>query len=136
MSTQNQAVIADFRRLIKPYHNLIWHHCTHSVQCDGDHGLPDLLIIGPGAVLWRECKPHRHAHLSPGQVTWRYTIQAAGADWAIWTPEDVEDGTMDRDLRHAAGLPATSCQDRPGREIHAPGRGGRCECGAWALASL
>lgn len=103
MAQQIEAVLFDFRQAVRNYPNLVWHHCRHSQSCEGN-GLPDLLIIGPGAILWRECKPHAGARISPAQTWWRYAIQAYGADWAIWTPEDVTSGKMAADLARAAGL--------------------------------
>lgn len=68
------------------------------VACN--RGFPDLLILGPGGVLFRELKmttmPGRG--LSPIQVTWRDRVKASGQDWGIWTPRDLRDGCIEREL--------------------------------------
>ncbi len=56
-------------------------------------GWPDLVIWGPGGIVYRELKsdlgrPSR-AQLRLGQA-----LAAAGADWAIWRPDDWRHGTI------------------------------------------
>jgi hypothetical protein len=103
MAARQEAVLGDFRIAVKEYPHLVWHHCLHSARCEGTPGLADLVIIGPGGILFRECKPHPGAHPSPAQTAWKYAILGAGGDWALWTPADVASGAMDADLRRAAG---------------------------------
>ncbi len=50
-------------------------------------GWPDLEIIGPGGVLWREVKTAR-GRLEPAQWRWGQLLLAAGQDWAVWGPAD------------------------------------------------
>jgi hypothetical protein len=65
-------------------------------------GYPDLMIIGPGGVLFRELKTEAGmrpgAGLRPDQTTWRYRLTAAGQDWAIWTPKDLATGLIESEL--------------------------------------
>lgn len=64
-------------------------------------GFPDVMIVGPGGVLYRELKTAAAPNLQPGQTTWKYRLQAAGQDWAIWTARDLDSGRVDAEL---AGL--------------------------------
>jgi len=60
------------------------HYCRDSLRCEGATGLPDLILAGPGGVLWRELKAG--GDLDDGQRAWRDTLRKSGADWAVWTP--------------------------------------------------
>lgn len=63
---------------------------------DTQPGFPDLVIVGRH-VLWRELKmPYKR--LTAAQVIWKYRLLAAGADWGIWYPDDLESGTIDEQL--------------------------------------
>ena len=156
MPRQHEAVLDDFREAVREYPHLVWHHCLHSTRCEGTPGLADLIIIGPGGILFRECKPHPGAHPSPAQTAWKYAILGAGGDWALWTPEDVTSGRMGEDLRRAAAVPhmtlrpatpvravtnvapgvtdVTAECDRAAETHTYTGRpDGRCQCGAFYL---
>lgn len=52
-------------------------------------GFTDLVLV-KGRVLFRELKV-KGGTLSPEQREWRDALQAAGADWDIWTPDDWDD---------------------------------------------
>jgi len=69
------------------------------VQGDGK-GYPDLTIVGPGGVLWRELKSARGA-LSPEQVVWLKTLNRAAGEGsaAVWKPEDLHSGRIEAELR-------------------------------------
>ena len=60
------------------------------VAADGA-GWPDLVLVHPvrGKVLYRELK-RDGGKLRPEQERWRDVLQAAGADWAQWTPADLD----------------------------------------------
>jgi hypothetical protein len=68
-----------------------------AVQGDGK-GYPDLTIVGPAGVLFRELKSATGT-LSPEQKGWSLKLRAAGADFAVWTPADLRCGRIDRELR-------------------------------------
>lgn len=55
-------------------------------------GWPDWVIVG-GRILFRELKA-QHGRLSSEQRRVGYLLQAAGADWAVWRPSDLLDGTI------------------------------------------
>jgi hypothetical protein len=57
-----------------------------AVQGDGK-GFPDLVLVGPGGVLWRELKNATNG-LDADQRLWRDALIAAGANWALWRPKD------------------------------------------------
>lgn len=50
-------------------------------------GWPDLTLVGPGGVLYREVKTSR-GRLEPAQWECGQRLLAAGADWAVWRPSD------------------------------------------------
>lgn len=60
-------------------------------------GFPDLVITGPGGVLWRELKSDR-GRLSAEQKVWLAALDAAGANVAVWQPEHLTDGTIPGEL--------------------------------------
>ncbi len=51
----------------------------------GHAGLPDLVIVGAGGVLWRELKSAT-GRLSPDQIVWLKALAAAGQDVDVWRP--------------------------------------------------
>ena len=60
-------------------------------------GWPDSVIIGPRGILYRELKS-QSGTLSPEQTEVGYRLTAAGADFAIWRPGHLLDGTIAREL--------------------------------------
>lgn len=73
-----------------------------SQRTAANQGFPDLQIIGPGGILFRELKTEAGMQpgkgLRPEQTTWRYRLTAAGQDWAIWTPKDLDSGLIESEL--------------------------------------
>ncbi len=60
-------------------------------------GWPDLMILGPRGLLFRELKsadgrPSR-AQLAIGGI-----LRQLGQDWAIWRPADLDSGRIGREL--------------------------------------
>jgi len=79
-----------------------WWHDSDSRK--NKAGLPDLLIVGgprdddePPAELWRELKVPPD-DLRPAQREFGERMNAAGGNWAVWTPADWRDGTIRREL--------------------------------------
>jgi hypothetical protein len=64
-------------------------------------GFPDLVLCGPGGVLFRELK-RQDGKLRPEQQQWGDALLQAGADWRAWRPGDLIDGTIERELRRLA----------------------------------
>lgn len=60
-------------------------------------GFPDLVIIGPNGVLWRELKIPPDG-LTGAQRALGYTLQASGQDWAVWIPRDRDSGRIRREI--------------------------------------
>lgn len=68
-----------------------------AVQADGK-GYPDLTIVGPGGVLFRELKSAT-GRPSPEQRMWAAKLESAGANFAVWRPADLRSGRIERELR-------------------------------------
>lgn len=83
------------RALIKAY-GLLGYHPYDSRR--SAPGWPDWTIVGPGGLIFRELKSPT-GRLSSDQVTWQYTLRAAGADAKVWRPADLHDGTIARELQ-------------------------------------
>jgi hypothetical protein len=63
-------------------------------------GWPDWTIIGT-RVLWRELKTG-DGQLTTEQRRVGWLLIAAGAEWAIWRPEDLTSGRIERELADIA----------------------------------
>lgn len=64
-------------------------------------GFPDLVILGARGVLWREIKIPPD-ELSSAQKQVKYTLIAARMNWAVWTPDDLANGTIHLQLEGIA----------------------------------
>lgn len=64
--------------------------------------MPDFIIIGPAGISWREAKPDGDHPRGP-QITWKYRLMAAGADWGVWTPRDVNGGLVEAEVARLRG---------------------------------
>lgn len=60
----------------------------------GHKGLPDLVIVGPGGVLWRELKSAT-GKLSVDQVLWLADLRTADQDAGVWRPNAWPDRIQD-----------------------------------------
>lgn len=81
---------------------LLWHHCPDSRRCKGNRGFPDLVIAGPGGIIFAEVKGP-DGETSAEQDLWGWTISdRKPARWRLWRPADLEDGTIERELRQLA----------------------------------
>ena len=98
-----EAIVPEVAQLLDSYgQRLRWIHVPDSRRLYGTAGCPDYVIVGARGVLWRECKPRASSTLKPAQVAWRYLLLAAGADYAIWTQRQLDDGTAERELEAIA----------------------------------
>jgi hypothetical protein len=80
-------------------YKVLAHWCGDSRRCQGDKGLPDLILAGLYAVMYREVKRDQFDTLSPGQVTWKYTLAAAGVDYAVWHYADLASGLVEKQIK-------------------------------------
>ena len=60
-------------------------------------GFPDLVLVG-SRILYRELKT-QVGKLTAEQKGWGDRLRAAGGDWAVWRPENLQSGTILRELR-------------------------------------
>lgn len=67
-----------------------------AVQGDGI-GWPDLVIVGPHRVLYRELKSARGT-VSAQQRAWLHALTAAGQDAAVWATQDLMSGRIEHEL--------------------------------------
>lgn len=77
-------------------HGLYGYHTTDS-RWSTARGFPDWVIIGRRGILWRELKSP-WGQLTPDQRRVRNLLVAAGADWDVWRPADLESGRIDREM--------------------------------------
>lgn len=71
------------------------------VSGDGK-GFPDLVLAGAGGVAFRELKGPR-GRMRPDQTEWQHTLLRAEADVDVWTPKQLHDGTITRELQAISG---------------------------------
>jgi hypothetical protein len=70
---------------------------THDSRRDLGAGFPDLVLAGPGGVLFRELK-NDHGQLRPEQQRWRYRLLAGGTDYGVWRPDQWRSGFIEKEL--------------------------------------
>lgn len=69
-----------------------------STPVQGDPGFPDLLLVRRGTVLAVELKSER-GRLTTEQERWLAELGGAGVLVAVWRPEDLRSGRIERVLR-------------------------------------
>jgi hypothetical protein len=89
----------EVRRLAKR-HGVHGMHILDSRRAIGAAGMPDWMFIGRD-VLWRELK-RAYEGLEGEQAAWRWRLLAAGANYGIWRPLDLETGRIDQELQAIA----------------------------------
>ena len=87
---------------------LLYHHCGDSRHCSGPKGLPDLIIAGPGGVLFAELKSDTGV-TSADQDMWAWVFHQVGRTVRLWRPADLKDGRIRQELElivlsHAAAI--------------------------------
>lgn len=100
-------LMANVRQLCRLLGLRVYH--THDSR-RSDPGFPDLVIVGPGAVLYRELKTER-GRLRPEQREWLEALRTAGQSADVWRPGDWLSGEIGRQLRDAA-RPSTTASSR------------------------
>ncbi len=63
---------------------LVYH--TYSSR-RSEAGFPDVVVVGPRGILFRELKSER-GRVTSGQREWLDRLNDAGADAAVWRPAD------------------------------------------------
>lgn len=102
LSSPNQISESDFQKQVIDLaqtlgYGLIYHNPDSRRS---QAGFPDLILgnYKTSRVLARELKTAT-GKLSPEQVTWITTMQAAGINAGVWRPEDLTNGHITKDLR-------------------------------------
>jgi hypothetical protein len=70
---------------------LLTYHTLDSRR--SERGFPDLVLVGPRGVLWRELKSSS-GRLTTDQRTWLDRLNDAGADAAVWRPDSWPDQVL------------------------------------------
>jgi hypothetical protein len=78
-------------------------------------GFPDLIIVGPAGILFREMKPSG-GQLRGEQKRWQWRLREAGQDAGIWQPRHWNDGSIAAELATLAGQNAEADDDEPDPE--------------------
>lgn len=81
---------------------LLAYHTHASIHSPS--GFPDLVILGPGGILFRELKSATGI-VSAAQEMWLRALKAAGMDAEVWRPEDLASQRIIRELRVVAAKP-------------------------------
>jgi hypothetical protein len=80
---------------------ILWHHCTRAYVCEGDNGLPDLILIGKRGVLWLELKSS-YGWLKTPQLKYKERLEQAGQKYRVLRPRSLYDGSLDQALDEIA----------------------------------
>lgn len=73
------------------------HYCGDARRCEGP-GLPDLIIAGPGGVIFREVKSASAPQIRADQKAWLRMLSSSGADVAVWNQADLHSGRVVQQL--------------------------------------
>lgn len=80
-------------------------------------GFPDLLIVGPAGILFRELK-QAGSHLRGEQKRWAWRLREAGQDVAAWRPADWQSGRIAAELARMAGSANPDNEANPERAFY------------------
>lgn len=93
-----RALQLEVHDLLRAAPELVWHHCGSPHHCNGQAGMPDLLIIGRRRLLWPEIKgdttPVRREQREFGEA-----LTEAGQSWCVWRPDDMRSGRIEMELQ-------------------------------------
>lgn len=70
--------------------NILVHHCRRGYHCEGDNGLPDLILVGSHRLAFWELKNSDFAKLSSSQRQWDYALRGCGHWVRLVTPGDMD----------------------------------------------
>lgn len=97
-------LLVEIQDLLERHREIRWHHCGDSRRCGGKTGLPDLVIAGPGGLLFAELKTDT-ADTSAAQDAWHWLLSRPGVRVEIWRPQDLADGFIALTLARIAEEP-------------------------------
>ncbi len=89
----------------------LYHYHPHDSRHSAG-GWPDSVIAGPRGILFRELKRQDKSPTAE-QARVGALLTAAGADYAVWRPLDLLDGTIAREVAAITSLPVRRRQDGP-----------------------
>jgi hypothetical protein len=76
---------------------------AHDARRSWGPGFPDLVVVGRGGCIWRECKTEAGS-VTPEQRRWGDALQASGQRWAAWRPRHLLSGQIARELAEVAAI--------------------------------
>ncbi|HUX72257.1 MAG TPA: VRR-NUC domain-containing protein [Cellulomonadaceae bacterium] len=88
-------LLGSVRRIAKDLGLRAYH--THDSR-RSEPGFPDLVIVGPDGVLYRELKTQK-GRVRPEQTAWITDLIRAGQNAGLWRPTDLLNGTVLDDMR-------------------------------------
>ncbi|MEU8272642.1 VRR-NUC domain-containing protein, partial [Sphaerisporangium sp. NPDC049002] len=74
-------------------------------------GIPDLVIVGHGKILWRELKSES-GRTSAEQRAFIERLRCNGADVDVWRPRDLLSRRIHRELEAISGPPVVRARER------------------------
>ncbi len=86
-----QGAVIDLCKL----YGIAWYHPYFSRR--SVPGWPDLALCGVHGFITRELKTER-AKTTEEQERWGWMLRQAGISWAIWRPDDLKSGRIQREL--------------------------------------
>jgi hypothetical protein len=69
----------------------------HNKRRQNLFGFPDLFLCGTRRIAFRELKK-QDGRTRPTQTDWKYRLWAAGQDYDVWRPGDLQSGRIQREL--------------------------------------
>lgn len=84
------------------FYRVHYHHCRDARHCTGN-GFPDLVIVGPLGVIFRELKVKGRIAAFE-QRRWGHSLIHSGQDWAVWTEHDYMDGRITNQIAAISDL--------------------------------
>lgn len=84
------------------FYQVRFHHCRDARLCTGN-GFPDLVIVGPLGVLYRELKVKGRIP-AVDQRRWGHSLVHSGQDWAVWTEYDYMEGRITNQIAAISDL--------------------------------
>lgn len=81
-------VLAECKRL-----KVLAHHCPNSTRCQGDKGMPDLILAGQHGLILAELKSET-GDTSADQDLWHWNLDQGkgggqGCPYRLWRPSDL-----------------------------------------------